>query len=64
MITICLYFMGIFLSVVGLFFIVINLNLFIIGYSFWDYLYFVFTRFECLVFFLGIILLILVYERG
>lgn len=62
--TIILYILGILLSIGGLFFIIINLNLLIIGYSFWKYVKFIISNVECLLLFIGIIILIYVYERG
>lgn len=64
MAMLCLYFLGLLLSVIGLFFIIINLNLLVIGYNFWQYFIFVCTHVESLLFILGIALLVLVYERG
>lgn len=59
-----LYILSIMLISIGLLFIIINLNLLVIGYSFWKFVYFIIMRCECNIFFIGIILLIYVYERG
>ena len=59
-----LYLLGLFLTVIGLFFIIINLNLLVIGYSFGKYVKFIISNIECLSFFIGLILITLVYERG
>lgn len=64
MMTIILYLFGLLLSIVGLFFILINLNLLVAGYTIWQYLGFIFKNMECLTFFGGIGILIAVYERG
>ena len=64
MITILMYITGLLLSIIGLFFIFININLLLIGYSFWQYIQFILTNIECLLFFIGILLLITIYERG
>ena len=58
-----LYLFGFFLSVIGLFFCFLNLNLFTIGYSFRKYVKFIISNIECSVFLLGIIVIILAYER-
>ena len=58
------YILGFLLSVIGLFFCIINLNLCTIGYSFGKYVKFIISNIECSMFFIGIIILILVYERG
>lgn len=62
--TIFMYFLGIMLSSIGMFFILLNLNLLTIGYSFSKYVKFIISNAECLIFFFGIGILILIYERG
>jgi len=64
MVALFFYLLALIFSSLGLFFILINLNRFVIGYSFWQYIKFIFTNIECGVFFIGIIILILIYERG
>ena len=59
-----LYIWGIILAVWGLFFIILNLNLLAIGYSFFQYFIYTFTHLECLCFYIGILLIIISYERG
>ena len=59
-----LYLLGLLLTILGLFFIIINLNLLVIGYSFGKYVKFIISNIECICFFIGLILLIVVYERG
>lgn len=49
--------LGIVLSSVGLMFIFLYLNLLTLGYSFFEFVHFISTRFECLLFFLGLILI-------
>ena len=61
---IILYLLGLLLSIIGLFFIILNLNLLQVGYSFFKYVKFIISKAECLCFFIGITLLILVYERN
>lgn len=58
------YILGIILIVSGLFFIIINLNLLVLGYSFAYFVYFIISNLFCNIFFIGILILILVYERG
>ena len=48
---------GIFLGSTGLMFIFLYLNLFTFGYSFFEFVQFISTRIECLLFFLGLILI-------
>ena len=55
---------GIILSTIGLTYIIIDLNLLIMGYTFFDYLKYIFTKFECLIFFIGYLFIIVsIYER-
>ena len=49
--------LGIFLGSVGLMFIFLYINLFTFGYSFFEFVQFISTRLECLLFFLGLILI-------
>lgn len=58
------YFLGILLCISGLFFIIINLNLLTIGYTFASFCKYLLTHLECLNFIIGLIILIIVYERG
>lgn len=62
--TLIFYILGILFITIGLFFIIININLFFIGYRFSQFVYFIIRRPECNIFFIGILILILVYERG
>ena len=54
---------GSFLVSIGLFWIIIYLNLFYIGYSFLEYVKFINTRLECLLFYIGVIFIIVSLER-
>lgn len=54
-----LFLLGYALTVIGFVYIISYLNLFTIGYNFFDYVYFIFRRIECLYVALGIILIIL-----
>lgn len=60
-----IFIIGVVLSVFGLSFIIIYLNLLIMGYTFWDYLYYIFHKIECLSFFVGYLLVLLsIYGKG
>lgn len=59
-----LFCLGIILSVIGLTYIIIYLNLLVIGFNINDYLKYIFTKFECLLFFIGYILLIVLIKKG
>ena len=48
---------GIFLTSYSLMFIIVYLNLLNMGYSFIEYLKYIFTHIECLLIFLGILLI-------
>lgn len=52
------------MSVIGLSYILIYLNLLVMGFSFFDYLKYIFTKKECLLFFLGYILIIVLIKKG
>lgn len=54
---------GFILSVIGLSFIVIYLNLLVMGYSFLDYVKYIFCKIECLIFFVGY-LIVLIMLKG
>lgn len=56
--------LGVFLASIGLMFILLYTNLLIMGYSFWDFVQFISKRFECLLFLIGIVLLLLSLERS
>ena len=63
MLSLCLFLLGFVFSVIGLFFIILYLNLFVIGYSFFEFVYFIIRSIYCDLFFIGIILLYLSLER-
>ena len=54
-----LFFIGILFTSMGLFFLIIYLNLFTLGYSFFDFVKFIIMRYECWLFAIGIILIYL-----
>ena len=56
---IIIYFLSLFLMIIGFTFMLIYINLFSFGYSFLDYIFFILSRGEVLVFFIGFILLII-----
>ena len=49
---------GILFLAISLFFMILYLNLLTLGYSFFDYVHFINSRIECLIFYIGIILVI------
>ena len=55
--------LGIILCSISIFFIILYLNLFTMGYSFLDFVKFINTRLECLLFYIGVILIIYSLER-
>jgi len=63
MLSLCLFIIGFIISVLGLFFIILYLNLLVIGYSFLDFVYFIIRNIYCDLFFIGIILIIISLER-
>lgn len=58
-----LFCVGIVLCSIAVFFSIIYLNLLTIGYSFLEYVKFINTRLECLIFYIGVILIIISLER-
>lgn len=57
------FFLALILASIGLFFCLIYLNLFTIGYTFLDYVYFIIRRFQCNVLILGVVILIFILYR-
>ena len=55
---IILYFISYLITVIGLVFIILYINLFSFGYNIFEYLKFIFTHYESLLFFLGIFLFV------
>ncbi len=58
-----LYIFGLIFTSIGLFFIIIYLNLLTVGYSFWDFVKFISRRIETWLFIIGIACIILSLER-
>ena len=63
MVRILLYIIGVILTSIGLFFIIIYLNLLTIGYSFLEFVKFISRRFEVWLLLIGIICIIISLER-
>ena len=47
------------ITTIGLIYIISYLNLLVIGYNILDYVYFMIREFECIMFFIGLIILII-----
>lgn len=58
------YILGVIISSYSLMFIIMYLNLLNMGYSIFDYLIYIITHFECLLIFVGILLIILSIKKG
>lgn len=58
------FILGIYLCSYGLTYIIIYLNLLSMGFSIVDYLKYLLVHAECLVIFLGIILILLAFKKG
>lgn len=63
MLNLFLFLLGFIFTVVGLFFIILYLNLFVIGYSFFEFAYFIIRSIYCDLFFVGIFLIYWSLER-
>ena len=63
MFRILLYILGVIFTSLGLFFIIIYLNLLTIGYSFIEFVHFISRRVEVWLFLIGIILIAVSLER-
>lgn len=63
MFRILLYIIGVIFTSLGLFFIIIYLNLLTIGYSFIEFVHFISRRVEVWLFLIGIILIAVSLER-
>lgn len=57
------FILGIILTSYSLMFIIIYINLIKMGYSFIEYIKYIFTRIECLLIILGIILIIVSFKK-
>ena len=65
MLRLMMFLFGFGLSTIGFIYIITYLNYLTIGYSWKDYFYLVFTKPECFLAFIGIILLcIVIFTRG
>jgi len=58
-----LFLIGVFLTSIGLFFLILYFNLFTLGYSFFDFVKFIIRKPECWLFTIGLILLYLSLGR-
>ena len=47
------------ITTIGLIYIISYLNLLVIGYNILDYVYFIIREFECIMFFIGLLMLII-----
>ena len=64
-IRVVMFFIGILFMIIGLTNTIIYLSLLSIGYSFFEYLSFIFRRIDCLIYILGLIIVCLtVYRKG
>lgn len=54
---------GIILSSVGLMFLILYTNLLTLGYNFWEFVQFISTSPECLLFVFGLVLIFISIER-
>ena len=64
MLRISLFIIGYILSTIGLFFIILYLNLLNMGYSFFEFVYFIIRSVYCDLFFIGLFLLYLSMRKG
>ncbi len=63
MLRIFLFIIGFILMVLGLFFIILDLNLLVIGYTFFDFVYFIIRSIYSELFLMGSILIIFLLKR-
>jgi len=63
MLSLCLLLFGILLTSIGLFFIILYLNLFVIGYSFFEFVYFIIRSIYTNIFFIGIFIIFFSIRR-
>lgn len=65
MIKLFFFFLGFSMTVFGLVYTIIYLNLLTFGYNFYEYLKFIISRYECLMVVFGtIILIVTIYMKG
>ncbi len=58
-----LFTLGIFISSYSLMFIIIYINLFKMGYNFIDYIKYIFTHTECLLIYIGLLMIIISLKK-
>lgn len=64
-IRICFIILGFFMSLIGSIYIITYLNLMTVGYNFLEYVNFIIRRTECIIFMIGMILMLLsIYLPG
>ena len=63
MLSIGLFIVSFILMVIGLFFIILDLNLLFIGYSFLEFVYFIIRSIYSDLFFMGFILLVILLKK-
>lgn len=61
---ILLYIIGILIISISLSYMYLYTNLFTIGYTFKEYLFYILTRYECLMIILGIIIVVVSFRKG
>ncbi len=59
-----LLFLGMFLTSLGLFFIILYLTLLNNGYSFFEFVKFIICRCECLLLPIGVLIIYLIFRKG
>lgn len=59
-----LFIVGFLLMVLGSFYIIVYINLFSLGYTIFEYLEYIFSRYECYYFIFGLILVSISILRG
>ncbi len=64
MLNVFMFLIGFGLSIVGFMYMIIYLNYLTIGYSISDYFHIIFTNFECLLAFIGLIIIAIVIIKG
>lgn len=62
---IMMFLLGILMASIGLSFIIIYLNLLNMGYNFYEYVNFIISKWECMIIFVGVLLIFLsIYRKG
>lgn len=62
MMRLVLFLMGMFLTSLGLFFVVLYLNLFAMGYSLYEFVKFIIVRLECYLILIGVLIMIFTWK--